>query len=165
MNFTEALKKLEESKEFKDFKKKNPSAYLCAGFFILDFESQQNVQQIDFQCDEKIATFSLADKITLKMEETTDKKKMPEIKPEIKIDLDDMQEIAGKEIQKQKIVSKLNKIIAILQMHDEKQIWNITCIFSSLAMLRLHIDCMTGKILKSEKASMFDFVQPGGKGK
>lgn len=165
MNFTEALKKLEESREFRDFKKKNPSACLCAGFFILDLESKQDVQQIDFQCEEKIAAFSVADEISMKMEETADKKKVPAIKPEIKVDLDDVQEIAGKEIKKQKIASKLNKIIAIMQMHEEKQIWNLTCIFSSFAMLRLHVECMTGKILKSEKASMFDFVQPGGKGK
>ncbi len=165
MNFKEALKKLEASKEFGDFKKKNPSAYLCAGFFILDFEAKHNTQQIDFQSGEKIATFSINDEVALKMEETADKKKIPEIDEKIKIDLDDVQKMAEKEIEKNKIASKLNKIIAILQMHDEKQIWNATCIFSSLAMLRLHVDAFSGKILKSEKASMFDFVQKGGKGK
>jgi hypothetical protein len=99
--------------------------------------------------------------VALKMEETADKKKILEIDEKIKIDLNDVQKIAEKEIEKNKIASKLNKIIAILQMHDEKQIWNVTCIFSSLAMLRLHIDAFSGKILKSEKASMFDFVQKG----
>lgn len=165
MNFKEALLKLKKSKEFKDFKKQNPKSYLCAGFFVLDFETQQNIQQIDFQTDEKIAAFSVNDTISMKMEETADKKKVPTIKPEIKIDLDDVQETAKKEIEKNKISSKLNKIIAILQMHDEKQIWNVTCIFATLVMLRLHIDAFTGKILKSEKSSLFDFVQKGGKGK
>lgn len=159
MNFIEAFKKLEASKEFKDFKKKNPEAYLCAGFFILDVEANQNVQQIDFQCDDKIATFSLADTITMKMEETADKKKLLSIKPEIKADLDEVQKIVKKETEKNKITSKMNKIIAVLQAHEDKQIWNVTCIFSSFAILRLHMDSFTGKVLKSENANMFDFVQ------
>lgn len=159
MNFKEAFKKLEASSEFKDFKKQNPSAYLCAGFFILDFESQQNTQQIDFQSGEKIATFSLADEISMKMEETADKKKIPSIKPEIKVDLGEVQEIVKKETEKNKIISKMNKIIAVLQDHEGRQIWNLTCIFSSFAILRLHVDSFTGKILKSEKANMFDLVQ------
>ena len=84
---------------------------------------------------------------------------IPQIKPEIKIDVDEMQKIAGREIQKQKISTKLNKIIAILQMHDDNQIWNVTCIFASLVMLRLHIDVFSGGVLRADKSSLFDFVQ------
>ena len=159
MNFKEALEKLEKSSEFLKFRKENPKAYLCAGFFVLDFESNQDTQQIDFQCEEKIAAFSVAKEISIKMEETADKKKVPSIKPEIKIDVDEMQKIAGREIEKNKISTKLNKIIAILQMHDEKQIWNLTCIFASLVMLRLHIDAFSGNVLRADKSSLFDFVQ------
>jgi hypothetical protein len=159
MNFKEALSRLEKSSEFRDFKKKHSDAYLCAGFFIKDYESKSDVCQIDFQCEEKIATFSIDGKIEIKMEETAEKKKIPQIKTKIKIDLEKAQEIAEKEAKKNKIVSKMKKIIAILQMHEEKEIWNVTCIFASFAMLRLHIDASTGKILKTEKANLFDFVQ------
>ncbi|MFH0831421.1 MAG: hypothetical protein V1886_00955 [archaeon] len=163
MNFAETLEKLEASKEFRNFKKKNTDAYLCAGFFVIDFEAGKDTQQMDFQCDEQIAAFSVSDRIEMKMEETIDKKKVPEIKKEIKIDLDEMQKIAGKEIEKSKISTKLNKMIAILQMNNEKQIWNITCIFASLAMLRVHIDAFSGDVLRADKSSLFDFVQKGGK--
>ena len=159
MNFTESLAKLESSREFEKLKNENPASYLCAGFFVLDFDSRHDTQQIDFQAGEKIATFSVGDGISIKMEETVDNKKVPAIKPEIKIDIDEMQKIAGREIEKNKIAGKLNKIIAILQMRDNRQIWNVTCVFASLVMLRMHIDSFSGDVLKSEKSSMFDFVQ------
>jgi hypothetical protein len=38
MNFSQLLEKLGKSPEFKRFKQEHFEAYLCAGFFFLDFE-------------------------------------------------------------------------------------------------------------------------------
>lgn len=42
------IKKLSVAKEYKDFMGKNPDSYVVAGFFILDFESNNNLHQIDY---------------------------------------------------------------------------------------------------------------------
>ena len=158
MNFKEALSRVEKSKEFDNFKKQHPKAYLCAGFFVLDFETENSTQQLDYQLEEKIATFSVNNEVKIKIQETTKQKKLDKlIKPEIEIDK--LRKIADKELEKKKIVSKLNKIIAILQMYESKCIWNLTCMLESFAMLRVHVDAISGEVLKSEKASLFDFVK------
>ena len=42
MTFKETLENIESSKEFSDFKKQYPNAELVAGFFIIDFISNDN---------------------------------------------------------------------------------------------------------------------------
>jgi len=38
MNMQFYVEKLSHSEEFKEFMKKNPDAYLCSGFFVIDKE-------------------------------------------------------------------------------------------------------------------------------
>lgn len=155
MNFQEILKKLQKSKEFADFKKNNEDCYLCAAFFIFDFESGNETKQIDFFMlkKNKIATFILNDKIKLRIEDAIEKK-FDEVNPKIKIELSEAVERAKKECK-----SKVNKIIAILQVLEGKQVWNITCMLEGFSMLLLHIDSQSGEITKKEKRGLFDFVK------
>jgi len=163
MNFSSTFKAIESSKEFKEFIEKNKDAYLCAGFFVLDYEKGINQQQLDYSLkDGKIFTFSL-DKngIAVKEAETIEGKqsKLPELSKEIKIDLERVQEIVEKEMEKQVIDNKINKIIAILQKHEDKQIWNLSCMLEGFGILQVHIDASSGEILKFEKRSLFDFIK------
>ena len=48
MTFKETLEKIESSNEFKDFKKQNENAELVAGFFIIDFISNDNKKSLDY---------------------------------------------------------------------------------------------------------------------
>ena len=159
MNFKEALSKLEKSSAFKDFKKKNPSAYLCAGFFIKDYESGSDVSQIDFQSDKDIATFIIDRDVSVKTEKPMKPEKIPELKANIKVDLDDVEKLIKKEAEKLKISQNVKKIIAILQMHENRVIWNITNILETFIVLTMQIDAIDGGILKSEKSSLFDFFK------
>jgi len=162
ISFTSTLKKIESSDAFKNFKEKNPSAYLCAGFFVLDYEQGKNQQQLDYSLENKrIFTFNLNEELTIKEAETIEGKreKLPEMEKEIKIDLDKIKKIVEKNMQEKKINKKIDRIIAILQKHNDKQIWNLNCMLKGLGILQVHIDCITGEILKFEKKNLFDFVK------
>ena len=59
MNFKETLEKVENSEEYKKFKKDYPDAEICVGFFILDFLSNDNKNSIDYKYKDKIFTFNI----------------------------------------------------------------------------------------------------------
>jgi len=170
--FASALEKIENSKAFKNFKKENPEAELCAGFFVLDFESEQgknNQQQLDYCLpDSRIFTFILnteTSEITMKEAEKIqgqEKKKLEKLNPKkIKTDLPDIEAILTAKMSQDKIDKKLNKIIAILHKSSElnKEIWNLNCMLAGFEILQAWIDTENGSILKFEKRSMFDFIK------
>ncbi len=163
MSFLSTLEKIESSQEFKQFKKQHPDAYLCAGFLVLDYEQGNNQQQLDYSLKNgKIFTFSLSSigKVTFKEAETMPgAKKLLELSRKIKIDIDEVKKLIEKRMEKEEIQNKILKIIAVLQKHKEKQIWNLNCILEGMGILQVHIDCMNRKILKFEKRSLFDFVK------
>ena len=79
--FKDALKSLESSKEFKDWKKKNPDAYLTHGFFVLE-EADDN-WRIGFyhKKDDKITSFIVGNKVTIEPEEEIFKKDKKVVQP------------------------------------------------------------------------------------
>jgi len=136
MKFEHYLKKVEEHKNFKEFKEKNPNAYLCAGFFILDYESGKNMHQIDYSLPQKkVATFYLDNDIKMKISEQCIKKKLPAIKTNPKTDLEALKGIVEDEMKNQMVTEKIRKVIAILHNMDGKLIWNLQCILSGLEIL------------------------------
>ena len=48
--------KLEKSEQFIRFKSANPDAFLCAGFFILNFKSEIYDYSLDYRNDKQIFT-------------------------------------------------------------------------------------------------------------
>ena len=159
MSFKQAFAKLKESKEFKSFKKKNPDAYLCAGFFVVEYDSNRSLEQLDYQTRDGIVTFTIDMHIEEKEAEQIEQKRLEKISEQIKIDLEEVEKLIKEQLSKLKDSSKVNKLIAVLQSFKGKDIWNITAILESMHLLRMHIDAQTGKILKTEKASMFDFIK------
>jgi len=162
LTFDSTLETIENSNSFRNFKQKNPEAYLCAGFFVIDYQNQANQQQLDyFLQDGKIFTFILDEEITIKEAETIEGRKieLKNLNKEIKADLDDVEKILKREFETRKISKKIDKIIAILQNYQDKQIWNLTLMLEGLAMIQCHIDSFSGEILKFEQKSMFDFVK------
>ena len=157
MKLSELFEKLENSSEFKNFKKKFPKAYFCASFFVFDYDSSETKKQLDYCVKEgDITTFVIDEKITSQKAETIKKEKLPEIKKEdIKIDVEEAVEKAKEEIKKMNLIP--SKIIAILQIFNEKPIWNMTCL-SGFSILRLHIE-MNGKVSLNEKSSMLDMMK------
>lgn len=162
MNFDLTVEEIERSDAFSKFKQKNTDAFLCAGFFVIDYEGGKNIQQLDYCIgEEDVYTFLLSDSITLKKAEAIEGKKtnLPKIEKNINVDLDDAEKILGEKIKEEKVEKKVTKIIAVLQVYDNHQIWNLNCILEGLEIIRCHIDCKTGDILKFEKKNMMDFVK------
>jgi len=166
MKFYNIYNIIVKSETFQNFKKENPNAGFCAGFFILDFLSNDSKKSLDFKVNDEIFTFELLDSGTIKLT----KDKMLEIEnnknnslltfiPEIKIDLDELKGLSGMKALDEGIHSKFNKIIAVLQIRENKQIWNLTCMLDGLIILSIIIDAKTREILKFERKSMMDLIR------
>jgi len=163
MRFKDLLERVEGSKEFKKFEEENSNAELCAGFFILDFLSNDSKDTLDYKIGEKIFTFSIRDeKIIINEDRLIDEAGRPglvKIDKEINIDVDELKGIVGLCSLDEGISAKLNKIIAVLQKYNEKQIWNLTCMLDGLIILNVHVDALSGDVLKFERKSMMDLIK------
>jgi len=160
MKFEHYKARVEESKEFKKFREKHKKAYLCAGFFVLDFETGKNMHQVDYYLPNgKIATFILEEGVNLKISEQALKKELPQIKAEIKTDLDALKGIVEDEMKNRTVTERIKKIIAVLHILDNKVVWNLQCILDGLALLNVHVDDSDKSVLKFEKHSLMDLIK------
>jgi hypothetical protein len=159
--FQETYEIITNSVIFKKFIQENPDAELVAGFFILDLIENNNQRSIDYKLQQRIFTFSLSDidEITLTEDELIQSDKpLEKISPDIKIDLYELSNIAEKEALANNIKNRFQKIIAILQLHEGKNVWNLTCMLDSLIILNIIIDAEAGDIIKFDRKSIADFV-------
>lgn len=164
MQFQQTLSTIESSAIFKQFKKKFPKAELVAGFFILDLLNNNNQKSLDYKSDSKIFTFQLDinNEITMKQDKLIQYSKFPplqKISPNIKLDLNELPSIAQKQAEENNIKNKFEKIIAVLQIYEERQIWNLTCILDGFVILNILIDSNNSEIIKFERKSIADFVK------
>ncbi len=168
MKFSEYKQKVESSEEFKKFKQENPDSYLCAGFFVFDYETKDNKKQaVDYSIkDGEIATFDIAtdennqEKIIKKISEKAIKKsKIKEIKETAKTDLEALKEIVEDEMKNKMITGNIKKMIIVLQMLNNDLIWNIQAILSGMEIINIHIDDSDKSVLKFEKFSLRDIIR------
>ena len=170
--FQETYDIIKNSVIFKKFIEENPNAELIAGFFILDFLSNDNKDSVDYKLPqgEQIYTFELTktNAVILKQDrlldtETPNQQKLTSINPEIKIDLNEITEIVKKKTEENKITAKLHKIIAVLQNHEidnkNQLIWNLTCMLDQLIILHILVSSETGEVIKFERKTMMDFIK------
>ena len=115
MKISHYLKKLEKSKEYKEFKEKDPKSYLCSSFIIRDYETNKHETQIDFFSpkSKKIVSFKVNDKvekipIDKKAETLMHKKYTPkELKDKVKLDIDELKLIIADEMQNRKLTDEI----------------------------------------------------------
>ncbi|MBI2449890.1 hypothetical protein HYV49_06390 [Candidatus Pacearchaeota archaeon] len=155
------LHKLESSREYKKFIEDNKDSYLCAGFFVLDYENEKDIHQVDYYVPskKKIAALILDGGVKVQLSKETQKKKPEKLEGNAKIDLDAIKGMIEDEMKNHMLTDKILKIIAVLHNSEGKRIWNINCILNGMGLLRIHIDDETGNILKFEKVSMMDFIK------
>ena len=164
MTFKQTFETIQNSEIFKEFKKKNPKAELVAGIFVIDFLNKEDKKSLDYKKGEEIFTFNINEKneIEIKEDKLINDPKLPKltkIKPKVKIEIDELKSIAGTKALAERISAKFQKIIAVLQMYEKKQVWNLTCMLEGLIILQIIIDSETGRIIKFERKSMMDFIR------
>jgi hypothetical protein len=155
------VERLEKSKEYKDFRKEHKSAFLSAGFFVLDFEEKKNVHQLDFYVPNKnkMAAFTLDNGIKMQLLDLVQEKTPEKLDIKVKTDLDALYGILEDEMKNRNMTENIKKIVAVLQNIDGKRLWNLTCILSGMEILRSHVDDETRSVLKMEKFSMMDLMK------
>lgn len=161
MKIAPYVEKLNNSAQFKEFSKKYDNAFMIAGFFILDFESGQNMHQIDFYVpsNKKIAAFTLDKGVTMQMLKAMSQKVPEKLDMKAKTDLDALHGILQDEMKNRGMTEEIKKIIAILQNIGGKKVWNLNCVLSGMEILRAHVEDESRTVLKMEKASILDFIK------
>lgn len=159
LTFKDLLEKIESSVVFKDFLSTTPEAKLVAGFFTINIKEDSVEGSLDYSDKKLIYIFNKNGE--MKEEEILDKSQPLEpINTDIKVDLSDLKKMVKEELAKNEMANKLDKIIAILQTHENTTIWNITAMCEGFVIFLIHIDAQTGEVKKFEKKSIFDFVKP-----
>ncbi len=163
MNSQFLLEKLKDSSEFRKFMKENKDAYLCSGFFVVDFESKDsdNKYHFDFYIPSSKKTFSfeLENKIKLVPLERTDEQVLEKVLMKNHFDLDKLKEKILVEMELKKINNKIQKMIFSLQNKDGKDFLIGTIFLSGLGLLKVDIDIDSNQIIEFEKKSLFDMMK------
>jgi len=160
MNIQFYIEKLSHSEKFKEFIKKNPSAYLCSGFFVIDKEGKDNKQHLDYYIPNKnkMFSFELDNGIKMISIELIDDKNSKKIK-NFDFDFDDMEKMIREEMEKQNVKNKIQKIIFSLQTIDGKSFLVCTVFISMFGLLKVDIDLSNEKITEFVKKSFFDILK------
>ncbi|MBI2658109.1 hypothetical protein HYX08_05445 [Candidatus Woesearchaeota archaeon] len=164
MDVKPALKKLEQSSNFREWHNKNKNTY-----FSYAFKIPQEMGLSDWQLgfynrkNDKITTFVVtADKIEVRPEEEIFKKDDMEVNEvsidKVKITFDNAIEKASEFQQKSFPKDRSIKTIVILQnMQKIGNVWNITYVTEAFNTLNMKIDASNGDVLEHNLSSIFSF--------
>jgi len=155
------VEKLNASEEYKKFQGKYKDAFLVAGFFVLDFETGNNLHQIDYYIpsQKKVAAFTLDDKVVVQVLDTMNEKVPEKLDIKTNIDLDALKGILEDEMKNRNITEDIKKIIAVIQTIEGKKIWVLNCVLSGMEILKAHVEDESQTVLKMEKASVMDYMK------
>ena len=148
------VEELKKTIYFENFINQYPEAYLAAGFFIIE-DNEENKYQLDFfiPAHQKIAAFEWPLDKPAKIYEDKIERAEKIARP-LKVDLDNLKNKIKEVIKDCKINFQPSKIIAILKDNN----WNITCMSSSLNILKICMSARTGEVTKCDKASLMDVM-------
>ena len=167
MNFQFYLEKLINSEEFQTFKKENPSAYLCSGFFAIDREKEDHQQHLDYYVSElkKMFSFKLLNEGKVEMlpiesyNSSEDKKVPNKINDNYDFEFKEIEKIVEGKMFDEKINKKILKLLFSLQSQKGRDHLIGTIFISGLGMLKCSIDLQDKKIVEFEKKSFFDMMK------
>lgn len=169
MNSHFYIEKLEASEEFKQFKKENPDAYLCSGFFVLDKTGKEkDKSHLDYFAPKlkQIFSFQLDEGIKKVPVDAIDKKYVPtKFLGDSEISFEEIEKMIQDEMEKRGIKNKIEKSIIVFQNKAERDFFLCTIFISGFGLLKVYIDAKEKKITEFEKKSFFDMLkfQKGGK--
>lgn len=164
MDIKPALKKLEESKDFKKWQQKNKGTYFSYAFKIPQ-EMGSNDWQLGFynQKKDKITTFVIiGDNIKIRAEEEIFRKDETKVNKvqidKVRLTFDMVLEKANEFQHKNFPHDKSVKTIAILQnLPNFGNIWNITYVTEVFNTLNMKIDASSGRVVEHNLSSVFSF--------
>ncbi|MBI4143444.1 hypothetical protein HY487_01015 [Candidatus Woesearchaeota archaeon] len=163
MDLKPALKKLEQSKDFRKWRDEHKYTYFSYAFKIP--QEMPNEWQLGFydKKKDKITTFVISDEeVKIRPEEEIFKKeetKVSEIElDKIRLTFDNAISKANEFQQEKYPKDKSIKTIAILQNIEKLgNVWNITYITESFNTLNMKISASSGKVLEHNISSVFSF--------
>ncbi|MCM2325160.1 MAG: hypothetical protein NDI94_01745 [Candidatus Woesearchaeota archaeon] len=157
MSFFEVLKKLEESKDFKNWKK--DENFLAYGFIMIGDDIKEEWQIGYFNPNNTVTVFVIGDTIIKNPESDIFQEgnvKRLEIE-KVKIDFPEAMEKSD-DLQKSKYPEyKPYQKMVILQNMSMGNVWNITFMSKTLKVLNIKIDAISGEIVKDEVIELFKF--------
>ncbi len=156
MNAAEAVRKLEASSEFAEWKTANKDAFLSSLFAMFDkeFEGEWLVGYYSPSA-KRITTFFVDELECLKKgDDASDTQPKQLDMDKVKVELADALTAAKAALDK-KTGEGIQKIIAILQNLDEGQVWNISLMTASFNMFNIKIDAETSKELSQDYGTLF----------
>jgi len=168
MNFQFYLEKLMNSSDFQKFKKENPNAYLCSGFFSIDKEKDgDNQQYLDYYVPEldKIFSFKLLNEgkvemVPVESYNSAEKKEKPsKINDNYDFDFNYIEKLVEGKMFDEKINKNILKLLFSLQNLDGKDFLIGTVFISGLGLLKCEIDIQEKKVVGFEKKSFFDMMK------
>lgn len=162
MEIKDTIKRLKDSKEFKEWQKKNKDSFLAHIFKMLDDENKDDWQIGFYNKEDTITSFILTPK-SIKIADSENIFKKPEAKiqkldeEQIKIDITEALQTAEK-IQTTEFKQETPfKIITILQKIDIGQVYNITYVTQTFKVLNFKISSETGKVLQKKLTPVMEF--------
>jgi hypothetical protein len=161
MNFQFYVEKLLDSKTFQEFTKQNKEAYPCSAFFVIDLEGKDNKQHFDYFLPKtkKLFSIKLENNSEIVAIETADQRIQEKISLKIDFDLKDMQDLIQKEMEKNKITNKIQKMLFSLQRIEGRDLLIGTVFITMMGILTVHIDINKKEMIFFEKKSFFDMIK------
>lgn len=151
-----SLKKIQDSNDFIEWKNKHKNSYLTSAFL------NSCIWQFDFLNinNDKVTSFKIDSGVVSSEESDIFRKEKNEIKElklyDIKIDLDNAEDLIKKLIDSDYKNEEIQKKIIILQVIDEPA-WNITYITKSFNVLNVKINAINGKIINHSMENLLNF--------
>jgi hypothetical protein len=166
MNFQFYIEKLFNSKEFVQFKKDNPTAFLCSGFFSIDKKKSDNQQHLDYFIPElnKMFSFKLNQnpiemtpiELFIKdVEQHTPEK----ISDNFNFNFEDILKMVEIKMNEENIKNNIEKTLWSIQNKNGKTFLIGTVFLSNLGIIKVNFDLNDKKITDFEKKSFFDFIK------
>ncbi|MFH1211403.1 MAG: hypothetical protein V1659_00560 [Candidatus Woesearchaeota archaeon] len=165
MHIKEALKRVEDSKEYKDFIKKNPKFYLVHCFRLDEGKSPFGWQLGYYsEKEDKMVVFDVPASGEIKRGEKEDVFKQTKSIEGIELDhlevfLDKALEIVAEHKKERASSEPIAKRLILLQRVDGKQMWNITLVTHSFKLLNVKIDTTSGEVLSESYESIMSIAK------
>ncbi len=155
------LEKLHSSDEYQDFMLENPDAYLCSGFFVMDFEKANHQRHLDFYAPalKKVFSFKMENGIERVPIDTFDETAPRKLSVDYDFNLDEIESLIRERMEQEKVRSRIQKVLLSLQNFENKDLLTATVFVSGLGMLKINLDPVSKKILDFDRKSFFDMLK------